>query len=287
MRKLVCLLAVICIAAPAFAGDIAFTVSSSADKEFTIAYAATDAAEGPVGIGLKVTVTGACSGSVSGVGNVVATDPCFSVFIDYAHDMPDPNDYTVKPDTLDPDQHPLADPCNAGVPDPCSTVFSICMGRLDPCNLPPQAADLLTVRLDCDADCTVTVTIEEDGLRGGIVGAAWGTVDASDSTSVVCVAPDDECPIACWEFPTQCHGDVDGDGDVDTVDWPTFRDSFGSNYCSDWNGGAGPYNPCGDLDHDGDVDTVDWPGFRDNFGKGVGEVPADCPMPCEWPPACP
>jgi hypothetical protein len=79
----------------------------------------------------------------------------------------------------------------------------------------------------------------------------------------------------CWEYPTQCNGDVDGDGDVDTVDWPTFRDSFGKAYPNPG------YNPCGDMDHDGDVDTVDWPSFRDNFG---GAAPGGCPMPCVWPP---
>ena len=62
------------------------------------------------------------------------------------------------------------------------------------------------------------------------------------------------------------------------MDWPTFRDSFGKAYPD------AAYNPCGDMDHDGDVDTVDWPNFRDNFGKGVGEVPADCPMDGTWPP---
>lgn len=273
MRKLVCLLAVICIAAPAFAGDITFSVSSSADKQFTIAYDA-DPGEGPVGIGLKVTVTGACSGSVSGAGNVVSASSEFDVAIDYAHDLPDPNDYTIGMGA----QHPLADPCEAGVPDPCSTVFSICMGRLDPCNpAPSDVADLITIGLDCEGDCTLTVSIEADDLRGGIVGAAWGTVDATDSTSVVCPPTGPlPCIIPCWDFDSQCHGDVDGDDDVDTVDWPVFRDSFGTSYP------AAGYNPCGDLDHDGDVDTVDWPSFRDNFGSG--NVPNDCPMPCVWPP---
>jgi hypothetical protein len=213
---------------------------------------------------------------VSGGANVESTDPCFNVAIDYAHDMPDPNDYTIG----DPCQHPLADPCGAGVPDALSTEFSICMGRLDPCDLPPQiSANLVTIKLDCDGDpcCVVGVTIEEDGLRGAIVGAAWGTVDASDSTSVACWTVGDPCcPIACWECDSQCYGDVDCDDDVDTVDWPVFRDSFGKSYPDSG------YNPCGDMDHDGDVDTVDWPSFRDNFGSG--DVPNDCPMPCEWPP---
>jgi hypothetical protein len=189
--------------------------------------------------------------------------------------MPDPNDYTIG----HTGQHPLADPCAAGVVDASSSEFSICMGRLDPCvpasqNIP----NLITIAVDCEGECTLTVDIEEDGLRGGIVGADFGSVTMVDGT-VVC---ESSCPIACWQFDSQCYGDVDGDDDVDTVDWPVFRDSFGTNYASHWNGGAGPYNPCGDLDHDGDVDTVDWPAFRDNFGSG--NVPNDCPMPCVWPP---
>ena len=79
----------------------------------------------------------------------------------------------------------------------------------------------------------------------------------------------------CWDYPTQCHGDCDGSGDVDTVDWPTFRDAFGYAYPD------ALYNPCGDLDHDGDVDTADWPEFRDNFGFSAV---ADCPGGGTWPP---
>ena len=79
----------------------------------------------------------------------------------------------------------------------------------------------------------------------------------------------------CWEYLTQCHGDCDGSGDVDTVDWPIFRDAFGYAYP------AAQYHPCGDLDHDGDVDTGDWPEFRDNFGYPAA---ADCPLGGTWPP---
>ena len=79
----------------------------------------------------------------------------------------------------------------------------------------------------------------------------------------------------CWDYPTQCHGDCDGSGDVDTADWPTFRDAFGYAYP------AAQYNPCGDLDRDGDVDTADWPEFRDNFGHPAA---ADCTPGGTWPP---
>ena len=76
---------------------------------------------------------------------------------------------------------------------------------------------------------------------------------------------------ACWDYASQCHGDYDGDGDVDTVDWPIFRDAFGYSY---------PHpvyvlNACGDHDRDGDIDTADWPEFRDNFGR----VPASNCLP--------
>jgi hypothetical protein len=67
----------------------------------------------------------------------------------------------------------------------------------------------------------------------------------------------------CWDAGTQCHGDCDGDNDVDTIDWPYFRDGFaktGATYLA---------NSCADFDHDGDIDTIDWPEFRDHFAKAV------------------
>ena len=80
---------------------------------------------------------------------------------------------------------------------------------------------------------------------------------------------------ACWTYLTQCHGDADGSGAVDTVDWPVFRDAFGSAFP------AAKYHPCADMDRDGDVDTVDWPEFRDNFGYPAA---ADCGPGGVWPP---
>jgi hypothetical protein len=271
MRKLVCLIAVLCFTAPAVAADITFTASSSADGEITIGYSSTDPAAVPVGIGLKVTLTGSCSGTVSGGANVVSTDPCFNVDIDWAHDMPDPNDYTIG----HAGQHPLADPCAAGVVPASSSEFSICMGRLDPCNPAPQSIpNLITLSIDCEGSCTLTVDIEEDGLRGGIVGAEWGSVNMVDGT-VVCAEGPPPVP-ACWNYPAQCHGDSTGDGNCNTVDWPDFRDSLGYAYP------ATEYNPCADYDRDGDVDTSDWPHFRDNLGTAP---PGDCVAGGTWPPS--
>ena len=288
MRKLVCFFAVICFAAPAFAGDITFTVSASGNGQFTIGYSATASDEGPVGIGLKVTLDGACSASVSGGADVVSTDPCFSVFIDYAHDMADPNNYTVTPPYSG--QHPLADPCGAGVPDPCSIEFSICMGRLDPCNLPPDVVtNLVTIDLYCDGDpcCVVGVTIEEDGLRGGIVGADWGSVDASDSTTVWCADEIPEpCLPACWNDLNQCNGDfgTPPDGLINSTDFLALKASYLKDYC-DYNDGAGPYNPCADADHDGYVNSTDFLALKEYY---LGTPPGTCPGGGTWPPfTCP
>ncbi len=74
---------------------------------------------------------------------------------------------------------------------------------------------------------------------------------------------------ACWNFATQCHGDVDGNGFVDTSDWPTYRDGFGK--CSPDAGYQA--NICADFNRDGCINTNDWPMFRDNFNSNV---PADC-----------
>ena len=74
-----------------------------------------------------------------------------------------------------------------------------------------------------------------------------------------------------WDYLTQCNGDVDGSGSVDTGDWTVFRDGFYKSY-PDMN-----YIKCAcaDVDRDGDIDTEDWPIFRDNFFKSVS---SDCPQ---------
>jgi hypothetical protein len=99
-----------------------------------------------------------------------------------------------------------------------------------------------------------------------------------DDVNLVDIGADEVFYPNCWNHPTQCHGDSDGDGDVDTVDWPPFRDGFGSSY-PDPNYLA---HLCADYDRDGDIDTVDWPQFRDNFGSSPD---ANCQCGGTWPPA--
>jgi len=135
----------------------------------------------------------------------------------------------------------------------------------------PAPADANTmVVLEITGCGDVNVVVALNAIRGGCVmenpDEAVSVNLTGDSCTLICAPPPPTYP-PCWDYLTQCHGDSDGDGDVDTVDWPDFRDGFGNSYP-----GAG-YKPCADYNRDGNIDTVDWPEFRDNFGK----IPAsDC-----------
>lgn len=287
MRKLVCLFAVAILAAPAFGGDVTFTVYDDGGSNLRIGYATADPC-GPVGIGIKLTLTGACGQYIQDGTSVVSSSPEFNVHIDLASE--DPCNYTV-PDPAVAGANPLADPCAAGLPDPCVAVVSICMGRLDPCETPPSVEPcLVIINLGCNVeDCVISVDIEEDGLRGGIVGPSVTGVVMNDGT-VVCGEPPD-CPFLCWKTATQCHGDASGNGLTYTEDWSVFRDGFSSLY---WQDPAATQatkdkyeaNACADYDHNGRIYTADWPEFRNNFSS-VTPVPTDCPGDCVWPPVWP
>lgn len=134
---------------------------------------------------------------------------------------------------------------------------------------PPADTNVL-VELTVSGCGTIGVDLELNAIRGGVV---MENPDETPSVTLVdgSVTVGKECGWwypPCWDYATQCHGDSDGDVDVDTVDWPFFRDGFGKSYPD------GAYQPCADYDRDGDIDTVDWPEFRDNFG-GVPAI--DCP----------
>ncbi len=123
-----------------------------------------------------------------------------------------------------------------------------------------------------DTDCNVSVTA--DATRGNVVMADTTQAALTLATGVQITLTDVWWYPPCWDYTTQCHGDTDGDGDVDTVDWPVFRNAF--------KGAPGITSPvyvlnaCADNDQDGDVDTVDWPAFRNTFKGPGGTAAADC-----------
>jgi hypothetical protein len=286
MRKLLCLLAILALTAPLFAGDLVLTVDDNGDGTFTVGYESYTVAA-PVGIALEID---------AGVGETIsaqdltlydglAVDSFFDVFVDFA--AGDTATYEANADTATGawlgTAHPLAVPGTTAGPAtlPLQAV-SLCMGSLVGTAPASDTLAMLTIGDGEATDCIIDV----DTVRGGAVdvngdamtvyckvdGGAAQLIDGiTDVTFDVgsCVYP------ACWDAPTQCHGDSDGtvakdetpNGTVDTVDWPSFRDSLFTAYP------AAEYMPCSDYNRDGAVDTIDWPALRDNLFTNPS---ADC-----------
>jgi hypothetical protein len=168
MKKYICLIMVICLTASfAQAQDVTFSLSGSG--ALVIDYTSTTP---PRGIALKCTVLGGDLVSIDT--GAVTQDPCFNTNIDYAY-----TEYTGGGTYNIGDGHPIADPCGPGVLAPTTDIdqFSICLGVLDQSGNQkpgPSATTLVTVPLTSAAS-SVTILVEEDGLRGGVAGSQLST----------------------------------------------------------------------------------------------------------------
>jgi len=80
---------------------------------------------------------------------------------------------------------------------------------------------------------------------------------------------------ACWNWPTQCHGDTDNDGEVKGSDFLALKTSWYKCHPD------ADYDPCADFDRDGCVKGSDFLILKSNWYK---PVPADCPPGGTWPP---
>ena len=73
---------------------------------------------------------------------------------------------------------------------------------------------------------------------------------------------------ACWNYPTQCHGDTDNDGEVKGSDFLALKASW-------YKCAPDPdYNPCADFDRDGCVKGSDFLILKSNWYQ---TVEPDCP----------
>jgi hypothetical protein len=73
---------------------------------------------------------------------------------------------------------------------------------------------------------------------------------------------------ACWDYPTQCHGDCDNDANVKGSDFLALKNSW---YACDPDAN---YNPCADFDRDGCVKGSDFLILKTNWYQAVE---ANCP----------
>lgn len=178
MKKLVAMLVLMLMALPAFAiNEITITAVDSGSGVLSVYYNVDPASEtDPVGIALGFACSDAATTTSAGV---TAIDPCFPVYLDFAHDAVGPN---FDPCTWDPcnplyevgDGNPLAKTDEAGVPAGAVSAFSVCMGRLDqPAPTKGVAHKLCDIQLAQGSAAFTDVTIAADSLRGGVVGSVF------------------------------------------------------------------------------------------------------------------
>jgi len=275
MKKIVILLAVVALAAPAFAQDVEITLATrvvSGQYFVDVGYDATAAGKLVSGFSFDMEVDNGASflaiddykaqgdptdvlssseaGKTLGYGVYLGT-----IDIDVTTDPLNPvitaegNPVANGPDSL---SSGLIGAGYGGITIECGALYD----RTKPADAPPASGTLFTVEVD-KLVTALEITADED-TRGGIV--------FEDGTVANLVCPP---YMVVWGLATQCHADSNGDTNVDTVDFGHFRAGFGGTY------GDSKYNPAADYNQDGYIDTVDFGVFRARFGDSG--VPADCP----------
>jgi len=184
MRNLVTLVAVIALAAPAFAQTVDITLTDDGGGVFTIGYA--NATDDISGVSMLVTLTVGNGTLADPNADAVATDPPFNTHIDYWNSVGGTPVLGVGA--------PVGDALVAGMPAFGSTTFAISTGVLE---VPPGGAaaaggDIATITMTgCTSDTTVTLSADIAG-RGGIVdinGIELVPTNFPLALVVVCAAP--------------------------------------------------------------------------------------------------
>lgn len=292
MKKVLCLIAVLALAAPLFAAEVTVNVTDDGNAKVKIGYDASAVAEAdrPVGIALKVVVT---KGRIKALDSYDNTE--LPVYIDYAYtaETGTPGSYAIGagqplaasetvPGALDLGSLPV-------------TMVVVCMGRLQtgvpgPNPGPAIVANLVTLELEqnpADPCNYAYVTVSAEAVRGGIVGAgaAFTTNLPVGPVAVQIVAP--PAGPACWMDAVlgtrQCNGDYAGaapgdnlpDGNVNSTDFLTLKASYGKSYPD------AAYNPCADANRNGSVDSTDFLALKAYYGLSV---PGTCTPGGVWPP---
>jgi hypothetical protein len=263
MKRLVCILAVLTLAAPTFA-DVTITVAADGTTTY-----ASDALVRAMALDISVdsgqTITGISGYKTDGYST--AASKGYGIYMT-SIDLTDPG----NPVWGDPVADPLENPHSVG--DIPGSAITVELGSLYDPDVPTDAP-LVTggtlFQLTCSGACQVTITANAD--IGGVVlegdPPTQGTLAASGGAYGAPSGPE------CWSYAQFCRGDADGNGTVNNDDWPAFRDSYFKSYPD------AAYNPCGDFDMNGVVNNDDWPAFRDNY---FTSPTGTCPAPGTWPP---
>jgi hypothetical protein len=258
MKKLICVLTLLLMASTAIAADV--DIDCQVDgTTVTVRAKANGQANRPRGIALDITVNN--SASISNV-------------------TPISTDYWVYPGTIDINTT-TGDVNEYGTPVGASSAGSITieMGTLhypadvNSVNAPDHSVWLELLSFDVtEGSGAADVNIVGNALRGKVVKYNANSANVSyTACQVVFVEP----APACWDG-TQCHGDIDGDGTVNTTDFFALKDSWFKTYPD------ASYDPCADFNRDGSVNTTDFFILKDNWFL---TVTSDCAIGGTWPPS--
>jgi hypothetical protein len=241
------------MAAPLCAGvgDILTITGTPSGNDLTISYAmSADPNDTPVAFGLNVAITAGC-GCITGSSSYSAN---FEVYPDYIYDLiQDSRSYVWG--STDPNNTPIADPAAAGGLDlgPAVTSASICMARIQettPGPNPGPTSDTL-VTLTLEGVAAVSVTIDADSTRGGVVSSGPVSDNLPQIVAMSLVAD-------CWACDGQNLGNTNGDTAINYVDLGDWSNAIFTNCTSNtWGAGLNEYNACADTNHDGAVNYVD------------------------------
>ena len=136
-----------------------------------------------------------------------------------------------------------------------------------------------------DQVSTSTIIFETNGSEVLVIYEApdWGFPDCArpgreggrgilNAFELILVGPP---PPACWDYPTQCHGDTDNDGEVKGSDFLALKESWYKCHPDP------DYDPCADFDRNGCVKGSDFLILKSNWYQ---TVEPDCQSGGTWPP---
>jgi hypothetical protein len=247
MKKLILVLVVLALAAPALAGDPTVKAAQVGDTNVVvITYDVNETPDGNLFRAFALTI----SVTAGTIGTPYDVDPNYYIY---------PGSIVING----------GDVSDYGTPVAAQTSSSVTleMGSLyasnDPCGhttAPPKSGVVCRVIVSD----TSTVELEVDSTRGGVV-----MEDTEGTFNVQTINGDVELGPVCWGYTYQCRGDIDNIGsNCDIDDFFLFAASFGYSL------GQPSYNECANLDHLGDNCDID--DFF-IFAAGFGNVLTPCP----------
>lgn len=286
MKKFLCLLALVMMTAPVLA-DIEFYGTDAGSGQITIGYKAVDPNKAaPSAISLTIDFdrdsdTAQLKGDDASAAIVSKDTAEFVFYPDYAYDVAssDPNTIINNYDPNDASYasaHPLTQVADKGAPVLTGGVDTVgyCVAHLSnpPAKGPEDNGsggyfDLVTLQLEANGAASTWVTIDENSLRGGVVGSKLST----------------NLPIEVEvAFGCACPGDWDSSNTVNFTDVLAILgqvNTYGTGKNKTIDSGMAQWDDCGDWDSSNTINFTDVLailGQVNTFGTGKNKT-LDCP----------